>query len=193
MKHNQLIKQILFHIDLTEPEIELVISKFTSHRYLKGQYILQSGAICDRLNFVTKGSLKSIFLDSNGKEHIALLAVEEWWINDQGSFINNTPASLDIQCLENTSLLSISKENLEFLFAEIPKLERFFRIIILKHLVFTQKRLIDKLSLNAKDRYLNFLKIYGDFEQRFPQYLIASYLGISKEFLSKIRNEISNT
>ena len=176
-------------IYLSEDESQLVTAKFRYKRYLKGQYVLQSGDVCKYLNFVLNGELKSFFLDKQGREHIIMLATEKWWITDQGSFTNEAPSNFDIQCLTEARLLQVTKTGLEHLLVAVPKLERFFRVIILRHLIFTQNRLIDHVSLSAKDRYHKFIDTYGELNQRFPQYLVASYLGITKEFLSKIRSE----
>ena len=193
MEKAPLLNYINTYIHLSEEEKNLVLLKFRLKRYLKGQYVVQSGDKSRYLSFVLQGSLKSFFMDSEGKEHVLMLAIENWWISDLGSFTEETPADFDIQCLENTFLLQITRLDLEYLFEKIPQLERFFRIIILKSLIFTQKRIVDNFSLSAKDRYLKFLKQYGQFEQRFPQYLIASYLGITREFLSKIRSQLPIT
>ena len=119
-----------------------------------------------------------------------MFAIENWWTGDLGSFITQTPADYNIQSLENSVLTQIYYEDLEQLYIQIPKLERFFRIIIQKALVTSQKRIINNFSLPAKDRYLKFREQYPQIEQRVPQYMIASYLGITKEFLSKIRNQL---
>ena len=120
-----------------------------------------------------------------------MFAIENWWTADLGSFITQEPADYNVQCLENTKVAQFSFEALELLFAEIPRLERFFRIIIQKAFVASQKRVVRDLSLPAKERYLIFRKQYPDIEQRVPQYMIASYLGITKQFLSKIRAELT--
>jgi len=117
-----------------------------------------------------------------------MFAVEGWWTADLGSFIMQTPADYNVQCLENCILAQINYEELEQLYLQVPKLERFFRIIIQKAYVATQKRVINNLSLTARERYFKFREEYPELEQRVPQYMIASYLGITKEFLSKIRS-----
>ena len=119
-----------------------------------------------------------------------MFAIENWWTADLGSFITQTPADYNVQCLENSVLAQLSYEDLRQLYLQIPKLERFFRIIIQKAYVASQKRLINNLSLPAKERYLQFREQYPQIEQRVPQYMIASYLGITKEFLSKIRSQL---
>ena len=119
-----------------------------------------------------------------------MFAVEDWWTADLGSFITQQPADYNVQCLEKTVVAQISYEGLEKLYAEVPKLERFFRIIMQNAYVASQKRVVRNLSMPARERYLLFKKQYPSIEQRVPQYLIASYLGITKQFLSKIRAEL---
>jgi CRP-like cAMP-binding protein len=121
-----------------------------------------------------------------------MFAIEDWWTSDLGSFITQTPADLNVQCLEDSELIQISYGDLQQLFIEISKLERFFRIIIQKAFVAAQKRILNNLSLSAMDRYLQFREQYPTIEQRVPQYMVASYLGITKEYLSKIRAQLTD-
>lgn len=192
MKNNALLSYISNHIILTPGEEELLLSKVRTRKFLKGQYVSQGGDISKYINFVISGSLKSFHLDREGNEHILAFAIEDWWIGDLGSFATQKPADYSIQCIENCELAQLSYEDLQFLYTEIPQLERFFRIIIQNAYVYFQRRIIDNLSLTAKEKYLNFIKQYPQFEQRVPQYMIASYLGFTPEFLSKIRKERSS-
>ncbi len=187
MKNNALLSYISNHIILTPEEEELLLSKVRTRKFLKGQYVSQGGDISKYINFVISGSLKSFHLDREGNEHILAFAIEDWWIGDLGSFATQKPADYSIQCIENCELAQLSYEDLQFLYTEIPQLERFFRIIIQNAYVYFQRRIIDNLSLTAKEKYLNFIKQYPQFEQRVPQYMVASYLGITPEHLSTIR------
>ena len=189
MDTQPLITYIRKYIQLTDEEVSLIRAKFQVKQYAKKQYIVQSDKQCRYLSFVLQGCLRTFFLDHDGKEHIVMLAIENWWVGDLGSFTEQTPAEFDIQCVEDSWLAQITNEDLEELFAAIPQLERFFRIIILRALIFSQRRNIYNFSLPAKERYLAFRNRYPEIEQRVPQYMIASYLGITKEFLSKIRSE----
>lgn len=190
MNSNPLLIYINTHISLTEEEELFLLSKIVHKKYLKGQYIVQQGDICKNQYFIISGCTKTFYMDANGQEHIVLFAIEDWWTSDIGSFITQTPADFNIQCIENTELLQISFENTEELYVKIPKLERFFRKIIERALVASQKRIIRNFSLTAKERYLIFSNTYPKINNRIPQYMIASYLGISKEFLSKIKSQI---
>ena len=180
------------YIQLTPEEQSLFLSKVKFRKYLKGQFVVQEGDICRYESFVLSGCLKTFYLDKQGHEHIVMFAIEDWWTADLGSFISQTAADLNVQCLEDSELIQISSTDLQQLYIEIPILERFFRIIIQNAFVAAQKRIINNLSLPAVERYVRFRKQYPKIEQRVPQYMIASYLGITKEFLSKIRAQLAN-
>ncbi|WP_147678826.1 Crp/Fnr family transcriptional regulator [Algibacter pacificus] len=178
-------------MDLTAEEEALLASKVTYRKYLKGQYVVQQGDICKYECFVISGCTKTFYLDTEGQEHVIMFAIENWWTADMGSFISQTPADYNVQCLENTELILFSYENLELLYKKIPKLERLFRQIVERAFVASQKRIVRNFSLSAKDRYLYFKNQYPQIEERIPQYLVASFLGITKEFLSKIKSQLA--
>lgn len=190
MNLQPLLAYIKQYIQLNPEEEAVLLAKIKYRKYLKGQFVVQSGDVCKYESFVLSGCLKTFYIDPEGQEHIVMFAVENWWTADLGSFITQTPADFNVQCLENTELAQFAYEDLEQLYREIPKLERFFRIIIQKAFVASQKRVVNSFSLPAKERYLAFRKQYPQIDQRVPQYMIASYLGITKEFLSKIRNQL---
>ncbi|MBK6266075.1 Crp/Fnr family transcriptional regulator [Marivirga sp. S37H4] len=190
MNIEPLIAYLSKYIHLSTDEKEILSEHVSYRKYLKGQFVVQQGDVCKYESFVVKGCLKTFYIDSEGQEHIVMFAVENWWAADLGSFITQSPADYNVQCLENTEVVQFSYEKLEALYLLIPKLERFFRIIIQKAYVASEKRIIGNFSLPARERYLEFREQYPDIEQRVPQYMIASYLGITKEFLSKIRSQI---
>ena len=190
MKIEPLLNYINNYVALTDEEVDLLISKVTYWKYLKGQYIVQQGNICKYECFVISGCTKTFYTDDTGQEHIIMFSIEDWWTSDMGSFITQTPADYNIYCIENTEVIQFSYDDIEDLYREIPKLERFFRQIIEKALVASQKRIVRNFSLTAKDQYLYFREQYPKIEQRIPQYMIASYLGITKEFLSKIKSQL---
>lgn len=189
------MKKLLTHItkdiNLTEIEVALLISKIKKRTYLKGQYILQSGDICKNQTFILSGKVRTFYLDDNGNEHIVAFGVENWWVGDISSFSTQTPAEFNTQCLEKTTVAQISYENMEGLYHKIPKLERYFRIMIQSAYGNMSKRLVRNHSMSAKERYLLFINSYPEIVQRVPQYMIASYLGITKEFLSHLRKQIA--
>ena len=186
----QLLAYISRHITLTKDEESILKEKLVFRKYLKGQYVVQQGDICRYENFVLSGCLKVFYSDARGQQHVIMFAVEEWWVSDLGSFVNQTPADYNIQCLEDCELIQFSLSTLEELYRIIPSMERFFRIIIQQAFVASQKRIVNNHCLPAVDRYLAFIKQYPGIAQRVPQYLIASYLGFTKEFLSKIRAQV---
>lgn len=190
MNNKPLLDYINKYINLTVEEEAVLFSKVVDRNYLKDQYIVQQGDTCKSVNFIISGCTKTFYTDLAGQEHIIMFAIEDWWTSDLGSFITQTPADFNIQCLENTQLIQFNIENLEALYIEIPKLERLFRKIIERAFVASQKRIIRNFSLTAKERYQIFKKTYPKINQRVPQYMIASYLGITKEFLSKIKSQL---
>ncbi|MFC4721820.1 Crp/Fnr family transcriptional regulator [Geojedonia litorea] len=190
MNTKPFLDYILRYVDLTPEEINLLLDNISHRSYLKGQYIVQQGDICRFESFVVNGCVKTFYVDDDGQEHVVLFAIENWWAADLGSFLSQEPADYNVQCIENTEVIQFSFEQLEMLYQNIPKLERFFRIIIQNAFVASQRRVIKNFSLPAKERYIEFKSRYPQIEQRVPQYLIASYLGVTKEFLSKIKSQL---
>lgn len=191
MKIEPLFKYINNYITLTKEEEDLLVSKVLIRKYLKGQYIVQQGDICKYSCFVLSGCTKTFYMDPKGEEHIVMFSIEDWWSSDIGSFVTQTPADFNIQCLEHTDLAMFSYGTIEELYSEIPKLERFFRQVLERGLIASQKRIVRSFSMSAKEQYLYFREQYPKIEQRIPQYMIASYLGITKEFLSKIKSQLA--
>ena len=190
-KGGQVLIDYINRITRLSPEEEkILLSRVQLRRYLKGQYLVQQGDVCKFSGFVVKGCTKTFYLDEQGQEHVIMFSIEEWWTSDLASFSTQTPSDFNVQCLENTEIIMFPYETHEQLLAEVPILERFFRKIVERALVASQKRIVRNLSMPAKDRYLFFRKQYPKIEQRVPQYLIASYLGITKEFLSKIKSQL---
>jgi len=189
-KIQPLLNYIKNYISLTKEEEQFLNSKVTYRKYLKGQYIIQQGDVCKYECFVVKGCTKMFHVNEEGQEHILMFSIEDWWTSDMGSFITQTPADFSVMCLEPTELVMFSHDIIEELYEKIPKLERFFRQIIEKAFVASQKRIVRNFSLSAKERYLYFKNQYPKIEQRIPQYMVASYLGITKEFLSKIKKQL---
>ncbi|MCF8273273.1 MAG: Crp/Fnr family transcriptional regulator [Flavobacteriaceae bacterium] len=185
-----LLKYMSHYITLTQEEENILVSKVLYKKYLKGQYIVQQGDVCKYSGFVVSGCTKTFYVDEEGQEHIVMFSVEDWWASDMGSFVTQTPADFNVQCIENTELIIFSHDTIEELYSEIPKLERFFRQIVEKGLAASQKRIVRSFSLSAKEQYVHFRNQYPKMEQRIPQYMIASYLGITKEFLSKIKSQL---
>lgn len=190
MEEQPLLDYVRKIIDLTSEEEKILISKINHRKYLKGQYVVQQGDICKYESFVVSGCVRTFYVDRDAQEHIVMFAIENWWTSDLTSFITQTESTYNIQCLEPTHLIQLSYSNLENLYREVPKFERFFRIILQRAFANTEKRIVRNFSMPAKERYLHFRQQYPQIEQRVPLYMIASYLGITKEFLSKIRHQL---
>lgn len=176
-------------IPLNEEEKELVKSKFQSRLYRKRQYILQEGDVCKVFNFVVSGCLRMYNVNDAGTIHIIQFATENWWISDLGSFYSMKPSSLHIEAVEDTTVLQIKHDDLLDLYIKAPKFDRVFRVLVENSLVKMQERLLQNLGSDARVRYEAFLNQYPMLANRIPNTFIASYLGITPEFLSKIRNE----
>lgn len=189
-KEQPLIDYIKRIVELSDEDENILLSSVKTRKYLKGQYILQQGDVCSISAFVLKGCTKTFYLDDQGQEHVIMFSIEDWWTSDLASFITQTPSDFNVQCLENTEVVLFPYETHDQLLEQVPILERFFRKIVERALVASQKRVVRNLSMSARDRYLYFRKQYPKIEQRVPQYLIASYLGITKEFLSKIKSQL---
>ena len=178
------------HISLTPQEQELYLSKTEIHQYKAKTILLNAGEICKTSYFVNSGVLRSFNINDNIVEHVLSFACSGWWISDMYSLLSQKPGNLFIQVLEDAEVVSLSKENQEILFQEIPKLERFFRILTENSLVAHQERLMDNLSLLAEERFEKFSKKYPDLMQKVPQKQIASYLGVTPEFFSKMKSKL---
>ena len=179
-------KQIEKLVKLTDDEFQFVLSHFSAKAFKKHQYVLQAGNPAPNDHFVIKGLLKSFYLDETGKSHILQFAMEDWWISDPQAYHNHVAATLNIDCLEDTQVYVISLDNREKLCADSRKMEYFFRKKTQAGYIALQKRIQSLMSQSAKERYEQFLQMYPQLSQRLPKTLIASYLGISRETLSRI-------
>jgi CRP-like cAMP-binding protein len=189
----ELLKQnISNHISLTEHEMEEFCNLFQSRLCKKKEFLLREGEACKFEGFVTKGIFRIYHIDKSGAEQILYFAIENWWITDIDSFTTGRPSQLFIEALEDSEVLLISKEAKEFAYTNLPKIEKLFRVMTQKTHVALQRRMIDNLSKTADQRYIDFIEKYPQLHQRLSNLQVAAYLGISHEFLSKIRNKITN-
>jgi CRP-like cAMP-binding protein len=193
MKADLLIESLEKQIRLSEYDKKLIVSLIRERKIQKGQFLVHQGAVSRYTNFVKEGSIRTYFIDLNGQEHIVQFAIEGWWISDLNSFIMQVPATFNVQAIENCVVLEISFENLEILYEKIPKMERYFRLLTQRAFVAFQQRVVQNISMSAEDRYLAFQQKYPKIELRIPQRLVASYLGISAEFLSKIKKRLKES
>ncbi len=180
------------YIQLDEDEKKIFLSILRPRKYLKRQFVLQAGDECRYETYVVKGCLKAYFVDPDGNSHIVQFAVEDWWISDMDSLMNGTPSTFNIDAVEDTEVLQIDRNDFNNLFARLPKFNTMYRMMLMKAFVSHQRRIVDNLCKPAKERYLDFIARYRNIEQRVPQHQIASYLGMTPEFLSQIRRKLAD-
>ncbi|MDC6362005.1 MULTISPECIES: Crp/Fnr family transcriptional regulator [Flavobacteriaceae] len=173
-------------VELTDEEFGFIQSHFGHIQKRKHQYLVQEGDIVDKEYWVVKGCVKSYFLDDDGKEHILRFGMENWWITDYESFVKRTPSRMSIDCIEDTDLLYITYENREKLTSQMHKMERFWAKKSKNGTVAMQNRILSLLKNSAKERYDLLLEEYPSLFQRVPKKLIAAYLGVSRETLSRL-------
>ncbi len=180
-------------IPLNKEEKELVIEKFHPRLYRKKQYVLQEGDVCMQMNFVMRGCLRMYKIDEKGGTHILQFAAKNNWIADLGSFHTEKSSELNIDALEDTMVLKINRNDLISLYMQAPKFDRIFRVLIEKSYVSIQHRLLQTISSTGEDRYQYFIDTYPHLVNRLSQIQIASFLGITPEFLSRLRNKRSKS
>ncbi|MBA4318383.1 MAG: hypothetical protein C0412_08275 [Flavobacterium sp.] len=185
-----LIDNILKHVALTLQEQELFLSKTETRHYKAKTILLNDGEVCKNSYFVNSGVLRSFNINDHIVEHVMSFACQGWWISDMYSLISQKPGNLFIEVIEDAEVVLLSKENQEQLYYDIPKLERFFRILTENALVANQQRIMDNLSLSAEERFEKFSKKYPSLMQQVPQKQIASYIGVTPEFFSKMKSKM---
>ena len=189
--------ELFFHkfnekVNLSEEEEEVIKQYLTPKKLRKKQYLLQEGDVCKHIAFVEKGALKAYVVDDAGAESIIQFALEGWVISDLYSFLTGEPATYNIDALENAELVLISKSAHEELLKKIPKYETYIRLQITGAYIALQKRLTSIISLPLEERYKNFLAVYPNIAQRVPQHMIASYMGLTPETLSRVRSRMAS-
>lgn len=176
-------------IQLTNEEKELSKTFFLPKKLRKRQYLLQEGDVGKYIAFVEKGMLRSYSVDDKGVEHIIQFAFEGWWIGDQYSFLTGEPSRYNVDALEDSELLLLSKSAEDNLLEQIPKMERFFRLLLQNNHIASERRLLSSISRSAEQRYQELVQSCPSIPQRVPQHMMASYLGITPETLSRIRKQ----
>ena len=187
--NNPLLPYTAQYIALSPAEDQQLLQHIEPASFKKGEFLLEAGQRCNRQYFITQGCTRTYYVDKGAEEHIIQFGIENWWAADLHSFINHTPADYHIQALESTEVLILKQEVLEELYLKIPQLERLFRIIIQNAYVAAQQRIVATISQTAEERYTAFLQKYPGLSQRVPQYMIASYIGVTPEFFSKMKKE----
>jgi CRP-like cAMP-binding protein len=172
---------------MTDDEFELVRRAFVPKKIRKKQYLLQEGDVCKYLSFIVKGAMRQYTVDEKGNEHIVRFGIENWWMADRESFELLTPTIYNIDAWEETEVLQVTLANLTELKERFPGMNKVTTALDKRGHIAAQKRITAAISLTAEEKYLDLFKTHPIFFQRFPQTMIASYLGISPETLSRIR------
>lgn len=180
-------------ISFSQEEQEIIKSYLTPKKLRKKQYLLQEGDVCKSIAFVQKGALREYTVDEKGVEHIFQFALEGWVISDLYSFMTTEPATYNIDALEDSELILITRSAQEEILRRVPKYETFNRMQLTGAYLAMQKRITSIISLSIEDRYLYLTKLYPDIIQRVPQHMIASYMGLTPETLSRIRKKLSSS
>jgi len=189
--YDNLLNSIREKVSLEETEYELFKSFFTPKKIRKRQYVLNAGDTCQHITFVDKGLLRSFTVDDEGNEYVVQFAIEGWWITDMGSFLSGNAALYNIEALEDSELLQLTKQSMDGLLNKLPAMERFFRILMQNNIVALQRRVIAYMSLSAEEKYLKLIDVAPDIMTRASQQHIASYLSITPETLSRVRKQVS--
>ena len=176
---------------LTTDEIELFGNIFIHKKIKKRQFFLQEGQVCKYAAFIVKGAMRQYTVDDKGVEHIVRLLIENWWAVDRESFVMLTPSPYNIEAWEDTEVMLVTYSDSLAMLNKIPLLIEWTRKLDENHAFAAQRRLSASISFSAEKRYFDFANAYPEFLQRFPQHMIASYLGITKESLSRIRNKVA--
>lgn len=179
-------------IEISEAEFDFAKTLFIPKKLRKKRFLFGEGDICKYTVFVEKGLLRSFTVDDKGGEHILQFSLEGWWSADLYSFLTAEPSPFYVEAVEDSELLLITKPSWDLLLKEVPAFERYFRILIQNNLIATQRRLIGSFSETAEEKYNRLLKDFPDIVQRVPQHMIASYIGITRETLSRIRSQIAS-
>jgi len=176
-------------ITITDEEFAWIMDYFEVKTFAKKQNLLEEGQICRANFFVTKGILRKFHLNEKGVEQTTEFAIETWWMTDNISFEHRTPSEFHIQAVEKTEVLVITSEAQEQLLSRFPVMEKYFRIVYQRAFAASQNRVKYIFSLSKEEFYFNLLKRHPEFVQRVPQYLVASFLGFTPEYLSEIRKK----
>ena len=187
---DKLLSHLKETIKLTHEEESIVCDSYSEIHLKKKEVLLFAGEFSNHMRFIAKGCLRAYYMDEEAKEHVVQFGIEGWWVNDLYSYLTCTPAKQFVQALEQTTVLQIHRDTLNELYQKVPAVERFYRLKFEKAYVALQDRTINSMSKSAEERYLEFRSKYRSIEQRVPQYMIASYLGITPEFLSALRKKI---
>ncbi len=177
------------YIDITDKELEVFEKYLSLRKVRRKEFILEEGQICTSRYYIKKGCVRLFYIDQKGNEQIIHFGIDDWWITDYDSLISQVPSKIYIQAIEDTEILVLNESEFEALCQVLPKTERLFRMIMERTYIAAQRRIEFMFSLSGKELYDTFIAANPGFVQRVPQYMIASYLGMTPEFISKIRGQ----
>jgi CRP-like cAMP-binding protein len=184
-----ILTNVARHIQLESEEVAYFTSLLKTESIPRKGMLLKAGELCKNISFVCEGTVRAYYVDQEGKEATIMFGVTDWWITDMHWFVHQLPAMLTLEAVEKSVVMHLPKSSLDELYREVPKFERFFRIIFQNAYIREQLRTIQNLSLSAEERYANFMKKYPQVAKQVTQKQIASYLGITPEFLSVLRKK----
>ncbi|MEP2507734.1 MAG: Crp/Fnr family transcriptional regulator [Reichenbachiella sp.] len=188
-----MIERLFAHIrkftKVEEPDLELLEGAISKRHFTKKEHVLTEGHRCHFKHFITSGLMRSYFVNNKGVEQIVNFGIEDWWMADYDSFVNESISQLNIQALEDCEVVSLSKTDFDELITKSPAINNYFRVILEKRHISDQRRIQYMFNLTGEEMYDTFNDHNPDFVQRVPQYMLASYLGFTPEFLSKIRKK----
>lgn len=190
MDYERILQNISRHITLDKTEEDFFLSLLQYRRIKKKEFIVKEGEVCKAQHFVIRGCFKSYSIDEKGGEHVVMFAPEDYWMGDLYSFLTDNPSRLYTEALEDSEIFLISRTNVQRLYEQVPKFERFFRILFQNALLAQFQRIDQNLTLSGEEKYLLFREKYPQLEQRLSQKQIAAYLGITPEFLSIVRRRL---
>jgi CRP-like cAMP-binding protein len=178
--------------EFTEKDCEIILDHFTPKKIRKKQYLLAEGEICKHFAFIIKGAMRQFYLDEKGVEHVVNLSIENYWAGDQESFIKSTPSNYYIEAWEESDVLLLSQENKTKLSQQFPAFKELLTKLDENNIIATQRRITSFITMNAENKYNYFLENYPHFFKRFPNHIIASYIGITKDTLSRVRKKAAS-
>lgn len=187
--YNNLINHIRRFVQLDENDVQLLLGYFKPVSLKRKEFLVQEGQVCRSLYFVEKGCLRMFFVDAKSVERITQFALDSWWIADYFSFMDNQPSDYSIQAIEKSEILAIDRQVMDDLLRELPQMERYFRIVMQKAVAASQLRIKYMFEMTKEEFYLHFVNSFPEFAQRVPQYMIASYLGLTPEYVSELRKK----
>ena len=189
MNHNLLLANIAKHIVLTASKEQLLVSKFSLLQVGRKELLIKQGEPCRHIYFILSGGIRAFHTASDGRESTIMFGIQDWWITDMNCFVNQKVAVLSLEALEESTLMCLSWDDMEALYTQIPQFERYIRILMQNAYIREQQRALENITYSTEERYQRFISKYPFISKRFTQKQIASYLGVTPEFLSTVKRK----